>query len=416
MFFLFVIVGFPAKSQEGIIFVGRVLDKETQKPMPFATISIPQSQTGVISNEYGEFQYHIPEKFLMSEVVITYLGYKPILVNISDIQSGIMKTFWLEEQQKLLAEVAVTGKKGKTEAVDLVRKAVKNIGDNYPKENYLLYGYYRDYIRPAGAESYKNLIEAALVIEDRGFQTIEFKRTKIKLEQIRCNPDISTDSSLNKAYDGKDKYIPYMGLAAENELSVLRAHDPIRNHKAMTFSYVDVFDYRFVPNHNFHYESVIETDPVPVYCIRFDKHTKDFSTKTEYWVDGQIYICSKSFAILKFSYGVTCNAPTYSGPLFNLNLEYKSYGGKYFLNYLSLKNYFLMKNGSQPGITTARVPITPFFQYRELFVNKIVNEAFESMKPHEVINKSASLLTNKIPVIEGFWENYNYTGVSRLQE
>jgi hypothetical protein len=57
-----------------------------------------------------------------------------------------------------------------------------------------------------------------------------------------------------------------------------------------------------------------------------------------------------------------------------------------------------------------------YFQYRELFINKIVNEPFEDIPTPETINKDSSLFVNKIPEKEGFWENYNYTGITKLLE
>jgi hypothetical protein len=408
--------GYQAKAQNGPTLIGRILDKETKETLPFATISIPQSQTGVVSNESGEFQYHIPENFEKSVVEISYVGYKTIKINVFEIESGKLVTFEMESQMQQLQEVDVIRKRSKTEAVDIVNKAISNIRKNYPREKTKLNGYYRDYIRPAWSDSCKNLIEAALVIEDGGFQTPDFKRTKISLEQLRYNPSLAIDSSLNRTYNGKNKFIPYVGLAAANELAILRAHDPIRNHNEMTFSYVDIYDHKFTPNHNFHYESITEDDSTVIYCIRFDKHTKNASMKSEYWVDGQIFISSKSFAILKFNYTVKCNTPSYTGILFDLKLEYKNYQDNYYLNYLSLMNYFVFKNESVSGISKTVAPVIPYFQYRELFINKVVNEAFTPMKPHQAINKSASLLTNKIPVIEGFWENYNYPGNLNLVE
>jgi len=314
------VFGFKANAQTKFTLSGQILDSKPNKPFPYSNYSLPKSLSGLFSNKMGKFQYHIPENFENSEILITYIGYKTVKIKIAEAETGRLTIIKMEPLLQQLQEVNVAGNKSKTEAVDIVNKAIKNIRKNYPKEKTLYYGYYRDYIRPVWSDSCKNLIEAALVIEDRGFHLSDFERTKIKLDQLRYNPAISVDSSLNQAYDVKSKFIPYMGLAAANELSILRAHDPIRNHKIMTFSYVDIFDYKFTPNHNFHYESITEQDSVRIYCIRFDKHTKDFSAKTEYWADGKIYISSESFAILKFSYSVSCNTPTYTGILFTLHL------------------------------------------------------------------------------------------------
>jgi hypothetical protein len=66
-------------------------------------------------------------------------------------------------------------------------------------------------------------------------------------------------------------------------------------------------------------------------------------------------------------------------------------------------NYFVLKNN-----TSANHVSKPYFQYRELFINKIVHEPFESLHAGETINKDSSLNVNMVPVKEGFWERYNY--------
>ncbi|HLN74163.1 MAG TPA: hypothetical protein VK205_12770, partial [Prolixibacteraceae bacterium] len=101
----------------------------------------------------------------------------------------------------------------------------------------------------------------------------------------------------------------------------------------------------------------------------------------------------------------------YTGKFLDVKLEYKNYNNTYYLNYLSLMNYFVLMNN-----TTANRVNKPYFQYRELFINKIVNEPFESIPGEQTIDKKASLLTNKVPVVEGFWDHYNYTGIPKLEE
>jgi len=410
---LLLMLSIQTQAQTQITFMGRVIDSNTNQPLSFATISIPQSMTGVISNDYGEFQYHIPENVKGSFVLISYIGYKTVRINVIDIQSGVLKTIFMVPQTKQLSSVEVSGMDA-YRVVDIIRTAIRKINQNYPKEKFLLHGYYRGFTRPAWNDSIKNLIEAAVVIEDRGFQLDDFSRTKFKLEQLRYDPVSVVDTSLSIAYDGKNKFIPYARLLGANELTFLRAHDPIRNHKTISFSFVDILDKLFVQNHKFYFESITDVDSVKTYCFRFEKYDKESEFQSEYWVDGRIYINSKSYAILKFDYSITCNTPAYTGKFFDLKLEYREHLDKYYLNYISLMNYFVINEGHlNRGV---QKPLVPFFQYRELYVNKIVNVPFESIHPEEAIIRDSSMLVNKIPVKKGFWENYNYTGVTKLQE
>jgi len=401
-----------AGAQSKIDFKGRILDSETNKPLSFVSIGIPKSGTGVISNEYGEFTYHVPENFEYDKIQISLLGYKKVTFNVSEFRPEVLITINLEPEIQVLNEIEVKVKG--TSAVDIVRKAIRNIRKNYPRGKTLLYGYYRDYISPIDINSYKNLTEAALILEDKGFNTSDFDRTRIKLEQLRYNPGFEIDSSFNQAYGGKNKYIPNTSLTGANELSILLAHNPIRNHDHRTFSFVHIFDEDFVSNHSFEYESVTQIDSAKVFCINFEKYFKDRFSNYEYRVDGKIYIHSQSFAILKFTYIITCNTPLYAGKFFDLKLEYKNMNDKYYLNYLSLINYFEFNNNTLADSLSKRSE--PFFQYRELFINKIVERGFESLELKETINKDSSLDKNRVPVINGFWESYNYTSNLKLLE
>lgn len=400
-------------AQNQITLKGRILDSVTKEPLPFATISVPKSMTGTVSNDFGEFQYHIPGTFADRFVLISYIGYKTVKISASDVQSNDLKTIYLVPQTSQLSGVDVSGM-DPYRVVEIVRTAIRKINQNYPREKFLLHAYYRGFVRPVWTDSIKNLMEAAVVIEDRGFQIDDFNRTKFKLEQLRYDPMTIVDTSLNIAYDGKNKFIPFARLWGANELTLLRAHDPIRNHKTTSFSFVDNLDLFFVQNHKFYFESIVDVDSVKTYCIRFEKYEKVSEYQSEYWVEGRMYINSKSYAILKFDYAINCNTPAYTGKSFDLKLEYKEHQGEYYLNYISLMNYFVIDRGY--SFRGARKGLAPFFQYRELYVNKVVNKPFESIHPEEAIVRDSSIFINRIPVINGFWENYNYTGVLKLPE
>lgn len=417
-------------AQTSVTFRGKVFDKTNNLPLPYALVCIPNSGTGVITNEFGEFTYHLPNNTDTDTIEISFIGYKKIYQKVISIKPEIVYTLGLITEIKEIQEVEITGIKG-IPASDMVKKAIRHIYKNYPKREFLLHGYYRDYVKDRTNDDYKNLTEAAVIIDDRGFHSLDYNQSKIKLEQIRNNPGFHTDVKLNSAYDNKTKYVPSSSYKESNELAILRLHDPIRNHNRKTFSFIYVFDYHFIPNHTFRYESIINDGLYKIYEISFETYQKLFNIskiletnseldslainkeKREYWVKGKIYINSKNYAILKFTYSVTCKLPSYSGKFFDLNIEYKNFNEKYYLSYLSMCNYFEFKPD-----TSLIEPSKPeqYFQYRELFVNKIVNQSFVSIKQKEAIQKNTPLNSNNVPAQESFWNNYNYTNYTKLME
>ena len=66
-----------AYSQQ-ITITGKVVDIATKEPLPFASIGILGKPIGLISNEQGEFDFHIPAEMRNDILVISMLGYKTI--------------------------------------------------------------------------------------------------------------------------------------------------------------------------------------------------------------------------------------------------------------------------------------------------------------------------------------------------
>jgi len=62
-------------AQEGRI-TGRVVDAETQSPIPFASINLREEQVGALTNEYGYFQLAMPTKVTEDSIIVMALGYK----------------------------------------------------------------------------------------------------------------------------------------------------------------------------------------------------------------------------------------------------------------------------------------------------------------------------------------------------
>jgi hypothetical protein len=406
---VFQFISIALLAQQVITMRGRVMDQQTNQPLAFATIGIPQTGVGVVSNEYGEFTFHVPIISRTDTIYISYLGYKKVKIPANTSDTAHLLVIKLAHEVYNIADVQV---KSKIRANELVQRAVAKIPENCSAQPFRLYGFYRDYLKDDTA--YLNLIEAAMIVEDYGFATNDKKETVAQIEQLRISLSYQFDTL--KIIDGvkTKRVVPYSGtITAKNDFAFMRNHDPIRNHNVGTFSYVNNFDKDFINNHSFQIKNVIRQDSQVVYCIEFEKFEEytTFQVGTrQYLVYGTIYINSSTLAILKMTYKVTCKTPKYSGVFFDLTLEYKDYQGKMYPNYLSLKNYFEMKDNSISAMPVSGSTAKPLFQYREFFVNKIVAEPFAKFSPDfdVLMRKDIPLIKNTVPPIEGFWDRYNY--------
>ena len=60
---------------------GRVLQKDTKKPVVFANVQILGSHIGTVTNSDGDFIIKIPKNSDDQQLVINHLGYKKIIDN-----------------------------------------------------------------------------------------------------------------------------------------------------------------------------------------------------------------------------------------------------------------------------------------------------------------------------------------------
>src|SRR6185295_10621351 len=55
---------------------GRVLDKTTRQPLPYASVWIRDKPVGTITNLQGEFDFHIPAEYRNEILIISMLSYQ----------------------------------------------------------------------------------------------------------------------------------------------------------------------------------------------------------------------------------------------------------------------------------------------------------------------------------------------------
>lgn len=155
------------------------MNRRTNEPLPYATISVTRSAIGTVSNEAGEFELFIPEKLRDDSLLISYVGYGTVKRKIADLKAS--QTFYLGEAPTVLNEIVVSGESART----LVQKAIQAITRVYATEPHLLEGFHRSWEKVDFTDSITypgTLIEAAVTVYDPGY---ERKRETIYVNEIR---------------------------------------------------------------------------------------------------------------------------------------------------------------------------------------------------------------------------------------
>lgn len=343
-------------SQDILKIKGKIVDEKTNKAIPFANISVCNHAIGLASNEYGEFILKIPHSLKEQNICINVIGYSAYTQKINFFSENLYHTIKLEPKIYGIEEVGIKEKRNRKfrNPDKIIKLALENIENNYPFEPFNLQGYYREYLKH-GSANYLNMLEGAVIISDKGFNSNTFPY-KARLLQLRYNNDFKIEENFQQAYKNLEneniKYMPNHNLSpfGGNELSILFAHDAIRRHNEVTYSYVYKLNEHFIPNHHFNLDSIIYREDIPVYCISFTYcdnlvlENKEDVQKLD--IHGKIKIKSNTYAIERLEY-TSYSIKDPGVKLFEVISEYKSHNDKMYLNYLAFSNFFKIPVNSE---------------------------------------------------------------------
>lgn len=85
LFFLMVMLQSIAFGQVKV--KGTITDKNTLQPVEYANIGIFEKGVGTVSNTDGNFEFIIPVEFKDNPITVKHLGYKDVIVNITEVNS-----------------------------------------------------------------------------------------------------------------------------------------------------------------------------------------------------------------------------------------------------------------------------------------------------------------------------------------
>ncbi len=132
-------------SQNKSVISGVISNKETEEPLPFASISLKNHPIGTISNENGEFDFYIPKSKQNDIIVISFIGFNSYEIPISSVKDRLVIA--LQPSNNLLDEIVLS----EITPLDYIKRALDNLAMNYPQEPYQSIAYYREKFIENGA-------------------------------------------------------------------------------------------------------------------------------------------------------------------------------------------------------------------------------------------------------------------------
>lgn len=361
---------------------GVAKDSKTQEVIVFATVSVPGTDIGTVTNSEGEFTLKVSKSLNAKSFEISHISYKNTSFPFEET-NGKSKTFFLDQHVFQLKEIAIIPDDPKS----IVMMALNNVQKNYSDKPNMMTGFYRETIRQR--RDFLSISEAIVDIYKAPYRG--FQNDQVKLFKGRNGTNIKKADTLMVQLQGGPNVALLLDIVKNSDLSI--ALDNLDNYSFELASYVKIDDkMNYVINFK---PDVIRTEPLYIGKLYIQQDNMAI-TMAEFSLDLSDEEKASKLFVQKKPAGLVF-LPTTTSYL----VTYKEQGGKYYFNYVRIELKFKcdwkrkwFKNNytivSEVAITERREDKIVKFAGQELF-------------------KSNMILADKIQYFtdEDFWGDYN---------
>lgn len=282
---------------------GKVIDKETQKPIMFANVIIVGTYIGTVANSEGEFLLKVPKDKINENISISHLGYKNYTMAINKLNSPVNEII-LEPELVPLKEIIIRSE----DPIILLKGAISNIYKNYRTEPVMMTCFYRETIQQN--RKYVSIAEAVLDAYKASYRGYANDRVKIIIG--RKSQDVKRMDTIVVKLQG--------GPITPFYLDIIKNPEGI-----LSEEYFKYYDYRLTGQ--------VTLGNTRCYVIEFSQK-KDVDQPL---YDGKIYLDVDKLAVAGLEFGIS----EYGLPLANslflmkkpLSLKFETVGANYYIRY-----------------------------------------------------------------------------------
>ena len=374
----------PADTINYKPYYGKVVDSNTDKALPFATIEALGSNTATVTNIDGEFTIKIGRNSDVSQLKISYIGFQNKVLGLENFSDQQILTVELVQSSIQLKQVTIRPK----DAMELIVDVLANVRANYSEEPMMMRGFYRETIQRG--RNYVSISEAVIDVY-KGAYTNQYQVDQVKLFKGRKSADVERmDTVLFKVQGGPNTTIlldvvknPYILLSEE---------------------YMNIYDFRL--------SDVITIDDRLHYVISFNQ--KEFVDDPYY--KGRLYIEMDKLAISEAEFELNVDNQDEAARLFirrkpmgmNIIPERAAYRAKYTIE--ENRWYFSYARAEVKFKVNWKKKFfnTTYSTMSELAITDRTYEGIEKFAGKERF-KSNDVLNEKVYIFfeQEFWEGYN---------
>lgn len=305
-------------AQNGDFFTikGSLKDSKTKQSLIFATISVPGTHVGTVSNSDGDFTLKIQKSFNAKTILISHLGYNNKEVEIASLKLDNGNVISLDPTSVDLQSVTVRP----IDAKGIVSDALMKVPYNYSNKPNALIGFYRETIKQR--RDYVSISEAVVDIYKASYK-MGTENDRVKIFKGRKSSNVKKSDTLAVKMQGGPSVSLLLDIAKHQDL--------------LTFE-------NGLESYNFELEDVVSIDNIICYVIAFSQKTH----VTEPLYFGKLYIDTKNLAVLMAQFSLNIEDKDRASALFvkrkpagvkftptstSYLVTYKEQNGTYFLNY-----------------------------------------------------------------------------------
>ena len=362
---------------------GTVKDAKTNDLVVFASVSVPGTDIGTVTNSEGEFTMKINKSTNATVFEISHISYMNKKVKIEEAL-GKTKTYYLDSHVFQLSEISIRPEDAKT----IVAMALRNIRKNYSESPNMMKGFYRESIRQR--RDYLSISEAIVDIYKAPYTG--YQMDQVKVFKGRNGANVKKADTLMVQLQGGPNVALLLDIVKNTDLSIA----------------LDNLD-----NYAFEIQSLTKIDDKMNYVISF---VPDIIKPEQPLYIGKLYIQQDNLAITMAEFSLDISdqdkAAQYfikkkpAGLIFmptstKYLVTYKEQKGKYYLNYVRIelkfkcdwkkkwfKNYYTII--SEVAITDRKEDNIAKFASQEI------------LRPNVIFSNKMQAFSNA-----NFWEDYN---------
>lgn len=312
-----------ANSQNSYVTItGKLKDSKSGEKITYATITVPNTGIGTVSNSDGEFTLKVDTSLHAEYFEVSHLSYATARFRISEA-TGNEKTFELEIQPIQLKEISVMPK----DARSIVEMALGNIRKNYSQVPVMMTGFYRESIRQR--RDYLSISEAVVDIYKAPYSGLQ--SDQVRIFKGRKGTNVKKADTLMVKLQGGPHVSLQLDIVKNMDLSIA----------------LDNLD-----NYRFEVESVAPVDNKLNWVISFSPNL----VKDEPLYYGKIYISQDNLAITRAEFSLDLSDKDKASGVFvqkkpsgliftptstSYLVTYKEQNGKYYLSYVRVDLKFV---------------------------------------------------------------------------